>query len=102
MSITFAQHFKQHMLKNNAVLNRISPVFVIVFVALTFADRLHLFKCGWFWTSVGALFCLTGYFVGKKHQSLGRSLAGAILVIVGFSSGITPFLAPYILPLLNP
>lgn len=77
---------------------RVAPFLVAMFAVLTILDGLSIYKCGWFWTSVGAIFCAIAYSAGKDQDSLLRGNLAMLSLIIGFSAGITPFVAPYLLP----
>jgi hypothetical protein len=34
---------------------RVAPFLVAIFALLTILDGLNIYRCGWFWTSVGAI-----------------------------------------------
>jgi hypothetical protein len=80
---------------------RVAPVLVVVFALLTIADGLSIYRCGWFWTSIGALFCAAGWATGRGEVLLLRRNVAAFILLVGFSAGVTPFVAPYLLPYLS-
>ncbi len=86
------------MRATNAVAIRIAPVFVVVFALLTIADGLNIYRCGWFWTSIGTLLSALAWATGRGEISLLRGNVAMIFLIVGVSAGLTPFLAPYLLP----
>ncbi len=88
----------ERMKVTNAVAVRVAPLLVVVFALLTIADGLNIYRCGWFWTSMGSVFCAAGWSVGKGEVSLLRGSVALLLLAVGFSAGITPFLAPFLLP----
>ena len=85
----------------NRVAVRVAPFLVAVFAVLTILDGLNIYRCGWFWTSMGAIFCAIAYSAGKDQESLLRGNLAMLSLIIGFSAGITPFVAPYLLPYLT-
>lgn len=96
-SESIASLMTQRLIWMNSVANRLSLILAALFCLLTILDGLHIFKCGWFWTSVASVSCLFSYFLGRNRQSVILSSLATLLLILGFSVGLTPFVATFLI-----
>lgn len=62
----------------NTVSVRVSPLLVVVFALLTIADGLNIYRCGWFWTSMGAVVCPMFPKEFKKSASAHQTWGGRV------------------------
>jgi hypothetical protein len=92
--------FQKEFLRRAEVLfslgEKLSLILAISFLVLTFVDRLTPYRCGFIWTTAGALFCGLSYLFSKRTKSFLIKVITLFFLILGLSAGLTPFAAQWL------